>query len=330
MSKWWEILWRASKAWFVDNAFKHSAAVSFYTLFSMAPVSVIAITLMSVFLGAEVASMQFSSQITGLVGTASAEMIRTATSAAMKLEAGNPVTASFGVLLLVIGATTVFSQLQDSLNEIWRVRPKKRQNGIVVLLVRRLVSFAMVLTIGFLLLVSLVLTTTLTTALGTIHGRIGTAPWLLKTVDFGVSTLVITCLFGLLFKYMPDIHLKWRNIWLGAFLTALLFGLGRFLIALYLAHSTVASIYGAAASLVALLVWVYYSCAIFFFGAEFTRAHHLWHHPHLEPAMTAMAWPRFLFFNATGAIVWAGTYGTAAYWFGDLAPGKQSGLKSGL
>lgn len=287
MSKWWEILWRASKAWVADNAFKHSAAVSFYTLFSMAPVSVIAITLMSVFLGAEIATSQFSAQITELVGPASAEMVRTAAAAAMKLEAGNRITATLGVVLLLIGATTVFAQLQDSLNEIWRVRPKPRQNGILVLLVRRLISFAMVLTIGFLLLVSLILTTTMTSALARVHGHIGTAPWLLKTVDFSVSTLVITCLFALLFKYMPDVHLKWRNIWLGAFLTALLFGLGRFLIALYLGHSTVASIYGAAASLVALLVWVYYSCAIFFFGVEFTRAHHLWHHPHLEPKAKA-------------------------------------------
>lgn len=287
MSKWWEILWRAAKAWVADNAFKHSAAVSFYTLFSMAPVSVIAITLMSVFLGAEIAASQFSSQITELVGPASAEMVRTAAAAAMKLEAGNRLTATLGVLLLLIGATSVFAQLQNSLNEIWRVRPKPKQNGILVLLIRRLVSFAMVLTIGFLLLVSLILTTTLTSALATVHGRIGTAPWLLKSVDLAVSTLVITCLFALLFKYMPDVRLKWRNIWLGAFLTALLFGFGRYIIALYLGHSTVASIYGAAGSLVALLVWVYYSCAIFFFGVEFTRAHHLWHHPHLEPKAKA-------------------------------------------
>jgi membrane protein len=285
--KWIKIFTRAAKAWSNDNAFKHSAAVSFYTLFSLAPVTIIAIKVMGIFVGEEVATRQFSTQMTGLVGPASAEMIRAA-AAASQAPAGNYISAALGVFLLIVGATTVFAQLQDSLNDIWGVRAKPRGHGIIALLIRRLLSFAMVLTVGFLLLVSLVLTTVLTAALGSIHGKLGTAPWLIKGVDFGAALIVITFLFALIFKVMPDVRLRWRDVWLGAFLTSVLFGLGRYLIALYLGHSTVASIYGTAASLVALLIWIYYSCAIFFYGAEITRAHHLTHRPSIEPKTAAV------------------------------------------
>jgi membrane protein len=288
MPKWVHLPVNAAKAWQADNAFKHSAAVSFYTLFSLAPVAVIAITLMSLFLGSEVATRQFSTQVSELVGPASAEMIRTAAAAAIKLQTQNHFSAALGLGILLIGATSVFAQLQDSVNEIWGVRAQPGRRGIIVVLVRRLISFAMVLTLGFLLLVSLVLTTVLSAALGTIHGRMDTTPWLLHSVDFGVTLVVITILFALLFKVMPDVRQRWRDIWPGAILTAALFGLGRYGIALYLSHSTVASIYGTAASLVAVLVWVYYSCSIFFFGVEFTRAQHLAHHRALHPKSKAV------------------------------------------
>ena len=274
MSRWLKILVSAGKAWNADNALKHSAAVSFYTLFSLGPITVIAVTVLALFLGEEPALQQFSSQMTELVGPASAEMVRAAAKAS-QLAGGNHLSAIFSVCLLLVGATTVFSQLQSSLNDIWDVQAEPKRNGLVVLLVRRLVSFAMVLTIGFLLLVSLVLTTMLTGALAHLHGSFGTSPLLVKGVDFGASLIVITFLFALIFKYMPDVQLRWRDVWLGAFLTALLFGIGRYCIALYLGHSTVASIYGAAGSLAALLIWVYYSCVIFFFGVEFTRAQRL-------------------------------------------------------
>ena len=287
MAKWFEITGNAAKAWIADNAFKHSAAVSFYTLFSLAPITIIAIKIMGVFLGEDVATRQFSAQIAGLVGPASAEMIQAAAKASQSVSE-NGFSAALGVVLLLVGATTVFGQLQDSLNDIWRVKAKPRGHGIIVLLLRRLLSFTMVLTIGFLLLVSLVLSTLLSAALGLVHGKIGTAPVLIKGVDFTVSLIVITCLFALLFKVLPDVKLRWRDVWIGALLTSLLFGLGRFVIALYLDHSTVASIYGTAASLVALLIWIYYSCGIFFFGVEFTRAHHIHIHPAVEPKPTAV------------------------------------------
>lgn len=282
-----QLLVSAAKAWNTDNAFKHSAAVSFYTLFSLAPVTIIAITIMGLFLGEEVATRQFAAQMTALVGPASAEMINAAAKASQS-PATNAYSAALGICLLVIGATTVFGQLQDSLNDIWGVKAKPRGHGIVVLVIRRLVSFAMVLTIGFLLLVSLVISTTLTTAFGLVHGEVGAASVFAKSIDFGATLIVITLLFALLFKVLPDVKLRWRDVWLGALLTSALFGIGRYLISLYLAHSTIASIYGTAASLVALLIWIYYSCAIFFYGVEFTRAHHLIRTPAVEPKPTAV------------------------------------------
>ena len=287
VKKAFHLLVRAAQAWQADNAFKHSAAVSFYTLFSLAPVTIIAIKIMGLFIGEEIATRQFSAQVTGLVGPASAEIINAAAKAS-QASATNGFSAVVGIVLVLVGATTVFGQLQDSLNDIWGVKAKPRGNGIIVLLIRRLLSFTMVLTVGFLLLVSLVLTTALTAAFALIHGQIGTSPVLIHSVDFVATFIVITFLFALLFKVLPDVKLRWPDVWLGAVLTSGLFSLGRYLIALYLDHSTIASIYGTAGSLVALLIWIYYSCAIFFYGVEFTRAHHLERRPAIEPKTTAV------------------------------------------
>jgi membrane protein len=284
MKSWFRIMVQAGKTWQADNAFKHSAAVSFYTLFSLAPITIIAVTVAGMFLGRDAASEQLKKQMTQLVGPASAEMMLTAAEASQKEDESTWATA-LGVGLMVFGATTVFAQLQDSLNQIWGVRAKPSKSGWVLLLLHRLVSFAMVLTVAFLLLVSLILTTMLTSVLGQVHLD---APGLLKATDVAASLVVVTCLFAMLFKVMPDVHLRWRDVWLGAAVTAVLFTIGRYLIALYLGKSTVASVYGTAGSLVALLIWVYYSCAILFFGAEFTRAYRHAHKLNVQPKETAV------------------------------------------
>jgi membrane protein len=284
MKTWFQILVAAAKAWNADNVFKHSAAVSFYTLFSLAPVTIIAVTVAGVFLGRDAATHQLELQVTQLVGPASAAAIMSAAQASQAEKESGWATA-LGAGLVIFGATTVFGQLQDSMNSIWGVRAKPSKSGWMVLLLHRLVSFAMVLTLAFLLLVSLVLTTLLTSAAGWL---IGENPALLKAADLAGSFVVIGILFMLLFKVMPDVRLRWKDAARGAALTALLFTGGRYLIALYLGHSTVASIYGAAGSLVALLVWIYYSCAILFFGVEFIRA---WRHAHrlaVAPKETAV------------------------------------------
>jgi membrane protein len=269
--RWLRILVNAGKAWNTDDAFKHSAAVSFYTLFSLAPVTIIAIGIAGLFFGREVATKQFSAQMTQLVGQSSAQVIQRAMEANDTTER-SPASAALGVTLLIVGATTVFAQLQASLNEIFGVVAKPSRHGWAVLIVRRLISFAMALTIGFLLLSSLILTTALTAILDLAAGWLTIAPWMAHAADVLSGLVIITILFALLFKVLPDAQLDWRDAWVGALLTALLFSAGRLLIGLYLGHSTIASSYGAASSLVALLIWIYYSCTILFFGAEFIRA----------------------------------------------------------
>ncbi|MEO7414396.1 MAG: YihY/virulence factor BrkB family protein [Opitutaceae bacterium] len=287
MPRWLKILFDAAKAWNADNAFKHSAAVSFYTLFSLAPITIIAVGLVGIFYGEELAQKQFSSQVTQLVGESGAEVIQKAMEA-NALENKGWMSTVIGIVLLVIGATTVFGQMQGSLNDIWGVMAKPSRSGWVVMAVQRLISFAMVLTVGFLLLSSLVLSTTLTAMVTLAKGWFPVAPWVLRGLDLTVGLAVITVLFALLFKVLPDVRVRWKEVWLGAFVTAVLFTIGRFLIALYLGHSTIASSYGAAGSLVALLIWIYYSCAILFYGAEFVRAYRLNHHKPVEPKETAV------------------------------------------
>lgn len=287
MSRWFKISWQAAKNWQTDNAFQHSAAVSFYTLFSLAPITIIAVTIAGMFVGQERAGHQLEVQLTELVGPASARIITDAAKASER-DSNSWWATTIGVGLMVVGATTVFGQLQQSLNTIWGVRTHPKKSGWIVLLLHRLVSFGMVLTIGFLLLVSLVLSTVLTSTLERFDGQLLGSAWALKLADLGVGLVVISVLFALLFKVMPDVRLHWREVWIGAIVTACLFTVGRFAIAWYLGHSTVASIYGSAGSLVALLIWVYYSCAILFYGIEFVQAYLTNHHVSVRPKSTAV------------------------------------------
>ncbi len=287
MPRWLKIFVDAGKAWNADNAFKHSASVAFYTLFSLAPITLIAVGVAGFFFGQDAAAQGFSTQVEQLVGKESAELVQK-TMEANALKSGSWVKTALGVALLIVGATTVFGQLQGSLNEIWGVTAKPSRSGWIVMIMQRLLSFAMVLTVGFLLVASLILTTALTAAVDMTKGWFTIAPWLLRAADLAVGLGVITVLFALFFKVMPDVKVRWKEACLGALVTAVLFTIGRFLIALYLGHSTIAKNYGAAGSLVALLIWIYYSCAILFYGAEYVRAHRLAHGEKVEPKDTAV------------------------------------------
>ncbi|MEO6994292.1 MAG: YihY/virulence factor BrkB family protein [Lacunisphaera sp.] len=284
---WLTISLKAAKNWNDDNVFKHSASVSFCTLFSLAPITIVAVTVVGFFFGKQEATNQLSRQVAALVGPASADLISKA-AAATESHQDSWFATTIGIILVVVGATTVFAQLQDSLNAIWGVRTRPSKSGWAILILHRLVSFAMVVTVGFLLLVSLVLTTFLTSTLNRFSGTFLDSPAVLQSVDLLGGLVVITSLFALMFKLMPDVILEWKEVALGAAVTAILFTAGRYLIALYLSHSTVASIYGTAGSLVALLMWVYYSCAILFFGVEFIRAHKVLHHHPVRPKKTAV------------------------------------------
>ncbi|MDF3059615.1 MAG: ribonuclease, partial [Rariglobus sp.] len=258
----WAATWIiAAKNWNEDGAFAHSASVSFYTLFSLAPVMLIVLSIAGFVFGPEIASKQLNTQIANLMGEGTAEMIQKTVDQAKPQKQGWTATA-ISIGMLILGATTVFAQLQTALNSIWGVKTKPSRAGWLVLLMQRLISFAMVLTVGFLLLVSLVLTTALTSFAHFIEGKISIPQAVLQGAELMVTLGIVTVLFAMMFKIMPDVQVSWRSIWRGAFVTAVLFSIGRVLIAFYLKHSDVASVYGTAGSLVALLIWIYYSCAI--------------------------------------------------------------------
>ncbi|HEX2100535.1 MAG TPA: YhjD/YihY/BrkB family envelope integrity protein, partial [Candidatus Synoicihabitans sp.] len=197
MKRWARVVFQAAQAWLEDNAFKHAAAVSFYTLFSLAPVMIIAVTVAGFVFGEEAARGQLSEQLDQLVGHDGAELVEHAV-AASQPDSRSRWSAILGIAVMIIGATTVFAQLQESLNQIWGVVAKPSRNGFIVLLVRRLISLAMVLTVGFLLLVSLVLTTALTAALKMAGEYAPVPPFVLRTADIGLALLVITVLFALI------------------------------------------------------------------------------------------------------------------------------------
>ncbi|HEY3757389.1 MAG TPA: YihY/virulence factor BrkB family protein [Opitutaceae bacterium] len=277
----------AGKRWNDDNAFQHAAAVSFYTLFSLAPITIIAVGIAGLFMGRTEAAKEFSAQMAQLVGPDSASLIES-TMQATTSHQGSLISAIVGGVILVVGATSVFAQLQQSLNQLWGVRTKPSKSGLLILATKRVISFAMVVVVGFLLLVSLVISTLLTSAVHSFDRRFTVPPAMLQIIDVVAALGVITVLFACLFKLLPDVYLRWREVWQSAFYTSVLFSLGRFLIALYLGHSTVASVYGAAGSLVALLVWVYYSSSILFFGVEYLRAAHMAAGLEIRPKKTAV------------------------------------------
>jgi membrane protein len=264
------VLKRAVSDWSKDRAPALAAALAYYTIFSIAPLLIIAVGVAALMFGDEAVRGELDSQLRGLIGPAGAEVIQELMAGAAK-PATSFMATLIGFLALMLGATGVFVQLQDALNVIWKAAPPPI-NGLTNFLRIRFLSFAMVLGIGFLLLVSLLINTVLS-ALGTYAQRLFPG-WevLWQFVNFAVSFGVITVLFAMIYKFLPDTHVGWKDVWLGAAITSMLFAIGKLLIGLYLGKSSVASAYGAAGSLVILLLWVYYSAQVLFLGAEFTHA----------------------------------------------------------
>ena len=258
--------------WSEDNPFQSAAALAYYTLFSMAPLLMIAIAVAGLVFGREASQNQVIGIIEDLVGLQGARALQAMIETAGQTPDSGVFAAGVGIILLLLGAGGVVEQLQHSLNTIWRVAPKTGR-GIRGFLLDRLLSFSMVLSVGFLLVVSLVISAVLTAVSGIVGGflPIGTAT--AHILDLVVSFTFITLLFAVIYKLVPDVRIAWRDVWIGAGTTSLLFSAGKFLIGFYLGHSTVTSIYGAAGSLVTLLLWVYYSSLMFFFGAELTQVY---------------------------------------------------------
>ncbi|QJR16712.1 YihY/virulence factor BrkB family protein [Usitatibacter palustris] len=257
------------EAWVDDRCSSKGAALAFYTLFAMAPILILSIAAAGYVFGAEAAQGAIVAQLRGLMGQSGAQAVEAMLASARDPESGLVATLVAGALLIV-GATTVFVELKDSLDEIWGVEPTKGQ-GILNFLRSRLLAFGMVLILSFLLLVSLVMSAALTVLANYAGGFLGSESMALAVFSSLVSLAVVACLFAVIFKMLPAVKLSWRDVWIGALFTAGLFSLGKYAIGLYLGNSDVASSFGAAGSLVALLLWVYYSAQIFFLGAEFTR-----------------------------------------------------------
>jgi len=251
-----------------DRPFETAAALSYYTLLSLAPIVLVTVALTSLVFGRDAVAGRIVGEVRGLVGEAGAEVIQS-----VLRNASDPGESKFslvvGVIALLAGATTVFVQLQDALNRIWDVEAKPGKSAIWTFVRDRLLSLAMVVGIGFLLLVSLVISA----ALASLGDWIGptNAPGLLQSINALVSGAVITLLFAMMFKWLPDAKIAWNDVWFGALVTAVLFTAGKHLIGEYLGRASVGSAYGAAGSIVVLMVWVYYAALILFFGAELTH-----------------------------------------------------------
>lgn len=287
-----KLLKDSASAWNADKASRLAAALSYYTIFSIAPLVVLAVAVAGMAFGQEAASNRLFDEIRGLVGDKGAEAIQAMVAAVYK-EGGGALATAIGVGTLLLGASGAFGQLQDALNTIWQVQPKPGQ-GVIGFLRHRLLSFSMVLVIGFMLLVTLVISAVLSGLSQWLDGILPFPPALLQALNFALSFGTTALLFTLIYKVLPDVTVRWRDVWIGGVVTALLFSLGRYGIGLYLGRASVSSAYGAAGSLVIILLWIYYSSQILFFGAEFTKVYadaygsRILPSPHAEPVGLAL------------------------------------------
>lgn len=265
----------AYQGWKEDYASRLSAALAYYTIFSLAPLLVIVIAITGLIWEAEAVQAQILSQVQSLVGAEGADFVANLiTNTGSRGE--DIVVLIIGILALLFGALGVFNELHNSLNIIWNVKQEQVKGflqAVKKVIIDRLLSFTMILGIGFLLLVSLVVTAGLSATQETIGNAFPMSEFILQVVNLVISLGVITVLFALIFKFLPDAQISWRDVWLGALVTAMLFSIGKTAIGIYLGNSAVASIFGAAGSLVLLLLWIYYSAQILFFGAEFTQVY---------------------------------------------------------
>jgi len=267
------IVTRSFAAWIDHRGGSKGAALAFYTLFSMAPILVLAIAGAGYFFGADAAQGEIIAQVQGLVGHNGAQAIQ-----ALLADARDPASGLAATLVaaafLLVGATSVFVELKASLDDIWGVEPLKGL-AVVAFLRTRLYSFGLVLVLAFLLLVSLVVSAALALVEHYVGAGWGGSRYIFAVIASGTAFSVIAILFAVIYKALPEALLSWRDVWVGALFTAGLFSLGKYAIGLYLGNSAIASSFGAAGSLIALLLWVYYSAQIFFLGAEFTRQYAL-------------------------------------------------------
>ena len=267
----WNLLKQTVTEWNEDQATVLAAALAYYTIFALAPTLIIVVAVAGLVFGQGTAQEALLEEVTAAVGSDVAGVLRILLQ--NTAQSGSGVLATvIGVALLIFGATGLFAQLQNALNRVWGVKPNPSA-GVMNLVRTRVLSLGMVLVIGFLLLVSLLLSAALSVVSGYFEGVLPGEETFWQVMNFALSTAVITLLFAMIFKYLPDVKVAWRDVWVGALVTSLLFSLGKFLISYYIGTSSAGSTYGAAGSLVVLLLWIYYSAQILLFGAEFTQVY---------------------------------------------------------
>jgi membrane protein len=265
----WSVLKSTVIEWYDDDASRLAASLAFYTTLSLAPLLLVSIAIAGIIFGEDVARGHVSTEAGGLVGERGAEAIATILENAQDTSQG-VVAAIIGAVVLLFGASGVFAELQTAMDAIWEVKPREGR-GVWGVIRDRFSSFTMVVGVGFLLLVSLVVSALMTAMTSRLNTALGAVALVAQVLHIVVSLGMTTFIFALIFKVIPDAKIRWRDVWIGAFVTSLLFTIGKVLIGLYLGRSTVASSYGAAGSVVVILVWVYYSAQLLFFGAELTQ-----------------------------------------------------------
>jgi membrane protein len=265
------VLWQAVQRMFEDDAWPLAAALAYYSLLSMAPLLLVAVALAGVFFADGQVHTQLVEEMRRLVGDAGAALTQTVIDHTGS-EEQSQWSLALGAFLTLLGASTVFGQLQYALNRVWRVQAAPRKRLIMTFIKQRILSFALVLSVGFLLMVSLVISAVLGALHKYLDERIASAAFFWNGLDLVISFALATVLIAMLFKYLPDAEIEWRDTWLGAVITAGLFIVGKQIIGLYLGQTSVASSFGAAASVVIFMIWVYYAALILLFGAEITQA----------------------------------------------------------
>ena len=279
----WLILKSAFNGFMNDLALKYSASLAYYTIFSIAPLLLLVISLAGVFLGKDAIQGKVFSEINGLIGNDAAKQVQDMIKH-LEMSGKSTISVIIGVITLIIGATTVFGEIQESINIIWQVKPKPKK-GWVKLVKDRLLSSSLIITLGFLLLVSLLING----ALLALSERLKIflpdfTVTIINVINAAISFIVIAVLFAVIFKVLPDVKIRWKDVRSGAIFTAVLFMIGRLVIGIYIEKSGTSSTYGAAGSLIVILLWVYYTAAILYFGAEFTRAYADFRGVKIEPA----------------------------------------------
>ena len=267
---WWSILVDTGKKFIQENPFRFSAAIAYYTIFSLPGIAILSVMVAGAFYEQDAVHNELINQIQLLMGSNNAEQVEELMRQAKVSTEGSLLIRIVGILAIMFSATTVFISLQDSINAIWKIKPKPKK-GVVKFIVNRLLSLAMIASIGFLILVSLMADTVLSVVQGYISSHFSDLGLVFAyIVNTSLSIVVVIFVFGLIYKVLPDADLKWKHVWVGAIVTTIFFVAGKFLIGFYLGQTKVGDAYGAAGSLVALLSWVYYSVLILLFGAQFT------------------------------------------------------------